>query len=380
MKIQILALERLIEESKQKIANTEKQLRSFNEGVTKLSPVKQASLENALEDASKDYDKYKKMYSEIPEAEIFRHKETERVQKALAKQTYYKLQKMRLKRAKSLKRNQLLEAMMMIDELPDEVNYDDTEIISMSDVIIKYNMREIDVLEKEFKVIKDDFNKRIESLPDEKDLKHFLFLDSYIPIIVLHFSVLVQNIIESIDEYNTAIDKDKRKNKDKDKNKNKDKEKDKKKNKDKDKKKKKNNKEELEKKKFSGLPKYEDWWIEELFKNHQAYFGLYKWKDIVSNICLTQQQRSIWDIIFNNWLMIKKILNGKGENAYDYNYIFDKLIAKYVQLEEELDENNLKSMESIVFNITAREDFTKTRETHNIKNTYFQWKKAKNKK
>ncbi|MCK5110642.1 MAG: hypothetical protein KAQ94_03900 [Arcobacteraceae bacterium] len=345
MEITVLALEKLIEENRLRIANTEKQLKDFTDGITKLSPVKQGSLENSLEAANAEYTKYKNMYSSIPKAEIALQKETVRVQQALAKQTYYKLQKIRLKRNKNLKRNQLLEAMMILDELPDEVNYDDSELVSLSDVVLRNNIREVTVLEKEFDVIKSDFTKRVDALPDDKDLKHFLFLDSYIPIVILHFSILVQNIIESIDEYNESLGEE--------------------------------GKENPKKKTFSGLPKYEDWWIEELFKNHQAYFGLYKWKDIINNICITPQQHIIWDKVFNNWLMIKKILNSKDENSYDYNYIFDELICKYAQLEEELEDDNLKSMETIVCKITIKEDFTKMREEHNINTTYSQWKKRK---
>ena len=33
--------------------------------------------------------------------------------------------------------------------------------------------------------------------------------------------------------------------------------------------------------KFAGFPKYEDWWLKDLWKSHQAYFALYKWKNII---------------------------------------------------------------------------------------------------
>ena len=341
MEVSIFALEKLIAENQEKISNCRKQLQDVQNGKITLSSMKQASVENTLEESSIAYETYKHMYDEIPKEEKDKYKELVRVQEALAKQTYYKMQKIRLKRNKNLTRDQKLEAMMIIDELPEEMNFDDKELLEISQIVIKNNIRKVNDLEGELLEIKSEFNSKINSLPENKDLKHFAFLDTYIPIIILHFSVLVQNINELIVEHNeTNVDK----------------------------------------LKFSGLPKYEDWWIEELFINHQAYFALYKWKDIIKNQCINEQQEIIWNKIFNNWLMVKKILNSKDENAYDYNYIFDQMIEKYVNLEEEVDLNNLESMEEIIKNITSKEDFTKNKYSHNIKTTYYTWKKEKQSK
>ena len=41
----------------------------------------------------------------------------------------------------------------------------------------------------------------------------------------------------------------------------------------------------LKTKTFAGFPKYQDWWIRELWSSHQAYFALFKWKDIINNLC-----------------------------------------------------------------------------------------------
>lgn len=346
MEISIFALEKLIKENEEKISNCTKQMKDLDAGTITLSPMKQASVENTLEEATKSYETYKKLYDDIPQDEKDKQKELVRVQEALAKQSYYKLQKIRLKRNKNLKRNQRLEAMMIIDELPDDIDFDDRELLEISQIVIKNNIREASELEQELSEIKNDFDARLESLEDGKDLKHFTFLDTYIPIIVLHFSSLIKNIQETIEEYN-------------------------------EKEKEKEDESKIKLLTFRGLPRYEDWWIDELFKNHQAYFGLYKWKDIIYNQCITEQQQIIWDKIFNNWLMVKKILNSKDENAYDYNFIFDDMIRKYVELEEEIDMENLESMEKIVFNITKKEDFTKMKTEHNIITTYLQWKIAK---
>ena len=338
MEVSIFALEKLILENKEKISNCTKQLNDLRAGKITVSPMKQASIENTLEESTIAYNTYNEMYNNIPKEEKDKYKELVRVQEALSKQTYYKMQKIRLKRNKNLTRDQRLEAMMIIDELPEDINFDDKELLEISQIVIKNNIRKVNDLENDLLIIKTEFNLKINQLDDNKDLKHFSFLDTYIPIIILHFSSLVQNINELIIEHNEVNEN---------------------------------------KIKFSGLPKYEDWWIEELFINHQAYFALYKWKDIIKNQCINEHQQLIWNKIFNNWLMIKKILNTKDENAYDYNFIFDEMIEKYANLEEELDVSNLESMEEIIKNITKKEDFTKNKSLHNIQTTYYNWKKQK---
>ena len=95
MEISIFALEKLIEENAQKIANCSKQMKDLDAGIISLSPMKIASVENTLEEANKSYETYKKLYDEIPQDEKDKHKELVRVQEALAKQSYYKLQKIR---------------------------------------------------------------------------------------------------------------------------------------------------------------------------------------------------------------------------------------------------------------------------------------------
>ena len=343
MEISIFALEKLILENKENISNCKKQLADLNSGKTVLSSLKQASIENTLERSSIDLENYLAIYEAIPASEKEKFKELQRVQEALQKQSYYKLQKIRMKKSLNITRNQRLEAMMIVDELPESVNFEDKQLIEISEVVIKNNIREAKELEDELVIIKKDFDNEIAALQDNKDLKHFAFLDSYIPIIVLHFKTFIDDIINEIEKYNEEEVK----------------------------------KEDPILKTFSGLPKYEDWWIEELFRNHQAYFALYKWKDIISGLCLTKHEKIIWEKLFNNWLMIKKILNSKEENAFDYNLIFDNMIFKYAKLDEELDINNLKSMEKIIYNITKKEDFTKTRGEHELLTTYLQWKTKK---
>jgi len=336
MNLSIFALEKLIKENEQKMANSKKQLRAIESGEFKVSALKKASVEQALEESTKEYETYKKLYDEIPADQKEQFKELEKVEEALAKQTYYKLQKIRMKKNKNLNRKQILEAMMILDELPNDIHFDDKQLIDVANTIIKNNIREVVTLEEELLAIKDEFVQRTEKIKDHTDQKYFTLLDTYIPILILHFKLFIEDIEESINEHNENNPK--------------------------------------EQKHFDGLPKYEDWWIEELFKNHQAYFALYKWSNIIESLCITQQQKIIWHKLFTNWLSIKKMLNSKEENSYIYTYIFDDMLKKYAQMEEELDLENLKSMEQIIETTIQKENFTIYKKPHDINTTYLQYK------
>lgn len=342
MKVSIYALEKLLLEHEATINAAKKQLKDVESGAIHLSAMKLASVENTLEHSSEEYARYKAIYDEIPNTEIEKYKNLQRVQQALAKQSYYKLQKIRIKRKTNIQRNQRLEAMLVIDELPDEIDFEDDQLIEVAELIVKYNIREVVELEELLIVIKEDFHAQLSKLPDDKDLKQFTFLDYYIPIAVLHMHALFDDVKKSIEEYNQIMG---------------------------------NAQKEHQKKEFNGIPKYEDWWISELFKNHQAYFGLFQWKTAIENICTTDHQKVIWEKVFQSWLLVKKILNNKEENAYDYQLLFDEMLKKYCFMEEELDEKELKSMEETVLEITQKEDFTKTLEKHDIHTPYQQWKK-----
>ena len=290
MDISIFALEKLIKQNEELINNSKKQLRDIEAGVTKVSSMKLASVEKTLEEATKNYEEYKKMYDSIPSDVKKQYEEQQRVQEALAKQTYYKLQKIRMKKNKNLTRVQKLEAMMVLDELPDDVNFDDNQLVEISYTIIKNNIREAVELEDELIKIKEEFITKVRSIEDGTDQKYFTLIDTYIPIIILHFSALFKDVEEKIAQYNEENPQDK--------------------------------------KFFKGFPKYEDWWFEELWKNHQAYFALYKWSKIIENQCITKQQKIIWNKIFPNWISIKKMLNNKEENTYHYNLCFDEMLMK----------------------------------------------------
>ena len=185
-------------------------------------------------------------------------------------------------------------------------------------------------LEKKLIEIKKDFEEHTKNLKDE-NIKELVSLTSQVTIVILHFHVLLDNINENIEEDNLPA--------------------------------------------FKGLPKFEDWWIAELWTNHQAYYGLYKWKSIISNLCISNNQKRAWEIIFSNWLSIKKILNGKGVLGYHYNYAFDTVMRNHSTLEEELATNSLKSMKSLMEKLVETEDFTKLSEDHKLVTDYVLFKR-----
>jgi hypothetical protein len=351
MDISIYALEKIIAEHEENIANASKQLKDLEAGKIELSALKIASVENTLEHSQSELTRYKEIYDAIPEDEKEKFRQQHRIQEGLAKQSYYKLQKIRLKRNSNIKRNQLLESMLVIDELKHDIHFEDDQLIEVADVIIKYNIREVVELETLLIEIKEEFEKQKESISDDEDLKSFALLDAYIPIIILYFHVFIEDIKKSITLFNeTQAQINEKEQKDT---------------------------QNIQEKVFKGLPKYEDWWFEELFKNHQAYFALYKWKEGIENMCLSEHQKVIWYKIFNNWVAIKKILNNKEENGFEYTYLFDSLMSKYVELEEELEMQNLESMDKIILQMTQKQDLSKYKDKHSYSTTYLQYKKLK---
>jgi len=347
MKVSIYALEKLIKEHESNIANASRHIRDMEAGKITLSPLRVALNERTLEHSTAEYEKYKAIYDAIPEKEKEDARNLKAAQELLAKESYYKLQKIRLKRDKNLERNQRLEAMMILDEIPEDIHFDDAQLIEVAHTILKYNIRESVELVAELGVIRDEFEKKLDGLKDKEDLKHFNFLDTYIPIIILDFSSLTKSIEEAVILYNEKAKETM------------------------------NDKEPTPLINFNGFPKYEDWWFEELFHNHHAYFSLYFWKERIKEICITEQQKELWEKIFSNWLMIKKILNTKDENAYDYNFIFDEMLKKYTKIEEEFDETVIEKDSKELLNEMKKVNLSKISSKHQDTTVYHNWKNTK---
>jgi hypothetical protein len=75
--------------------------------------------------------------------------------------------------------------------------------------------------------------------------------------------------------------------------------------------------------------------------------------------------------------MIKKILNSKDENAYDYNFIFDDMIKKYSKIEEEFDIIAMETNEKQLIGEMKRADITKKLVDHDNTTMYHKWKNTK---
>ncbi|MEA3512020.1 MAG: hypothetical protein U9R37_00315 [Campylobacterota bacterium] len=330
----IIALEELIKENEQRVTSIKKQLASHESGENKLSYMVKASAETNLQEYSEHLEKHKTMLAELMTKDLVELEKKEKIKEAIERKNYYHFQKTRIKRNNTRSNDEKIEAMMIIDELPDDLTFEDDEIFDIAVKTIKLHLRVHEELHDQLKDIKEEFENIIKDIQkDEENIDDIVMLNAYIPIVVLHFSVLILNIKENIDT------------------------------------------EELSP--FRGLPRFNDWWIEELWKSHQAYFGLYKWKSIISNMCITTDQKNAWEIIFQNWLSIKKMINNKGTLGFRYNFAFDHLMRKFVELEEELDINNIERMDKIIQNITEKEDFTSVAKEHNISTNYMLFKKEK---
>ena len=329
---EIIALEKMIEDEEKRIAFARHQLGEHESGTNKLTAMIKASTETKLEESLVSLELHHSMLDKLLAQDIEKLEEDERLKEAIKRKNYFKYQKVRLKRDIVSSNDEKLEAMMIIDELPSEVQFEDKELFDLAQKTIELNLRVHEGLDKELNEITKKFNELLKNCKDS-DISEITLLNTQIPILILHFSVLLSNILENIEERNLA--------------------------------------------EFHGFPKYEDWWITELWSSHQAYFGLYKWKDIVSNLCISSDQKRAWEVIFANWIFVKKMLNGKGKLAYEYNFAFDTLLKDFAKLEEELSNPNILAMESIVEKITAKEDFSTVNDTHNIITPYLIFKRKR---
>ncbi|MEA3384589.1 MAG: hypothetical protein U9Q20_07980 [Campylobacterota bacterium] len=325
----IIALQDMIKQEEKRSTILKRQLSDHESGINKLTILQKSSTETSLENTNQNLEIHRKMLEQLTAADLQELEEKERIEEAIKKRNYYKYQKVRLKRDLVRSNDTKLEAMYILDELPEEIEFEDNELFELAQKSIELDLSLHEQLEKEFQAIKKDFNTLLKEC-NEEDIKELAILNSQIPIVVLHFYVLLSNI-----KANREIDK---------------------------------------LPPISGFPKFEDWWIDELWYNHKAYFGLYKFKSIVKKMCTTKEQEVTWDNVFNNWIFIKKLINNKGLLGFKYNFAFDSLMVKYGEFEEELDIKNLKSMEKIIDKLIKKADLEKTKKKHNINTSYLQYK------
>ncbi|WP_419766289.1 MAG: hypothetical protein ACNI28_05875 [Arcobacter sp.] len=397
----IIALETLIKENEAKIVLHKEQIKNHEAGINKLSRVSFASAENSLEVSTELIEKYKKMLAQLLTMDEKELEEKERLVFLAERKKYFDAQPSRIKLNIEQSNDKKLEVLRIIEELPTDINFDDKELFEIATKSLEMSLSDLNDISSKLADIRSEFQ-AIKKQIDEEDLQEIATIDFLLPIVVLHFYVLSSNIIQNINEGNEKVLQKKEMilkgktvkleeiTKSLEKNEKLLKEKQSEKNSD---------KEEIEKiesiikslnnefnkineifipevktKTFSGFPKYQDWWIKELWVSHQAYFALFKWKEIISNLCITTEQKKAWSIIFDRWVFIKKLLNDKGKLAYDYHYAFDSLMSTYGGIEEELEIKNIESMEVIISEITKKEDFSKNVGFHNVNTSYLQFK------
>jgi len=324
-------LENKIKLSESRISLAQKQLIDHENGTLSLSMMVQASTELTIEKNTFLLNKYKQKLRKLKAKDIKEIEIDEKNKDFIRENNYFKYQVQRLKHVKGKSQKEIDEALYILDELPFELKLEDIDIFTISHKSSELFLGIHSDLDDELMEIKSEFLFLVDN--DFNDTNNELKLLNYrIPIVILQLRILLQNIRENLDDAK------------------------------------------LNKKKFTGLPKFEDWWIQELWINYQAYMGLFRWKQVVLNLCISTEQKRAFEIIFKNWILIKKILNTKGSFAYFYNYAFDEMICKYAELEEEYEEVNLDKMRDIVVKITDEEDFTTVSKEHDIMTPYMKFK------
>ncbi|MCJ8327547.1 MAG: hypothetical protein MJK08_10660 [Campylobacterales bacterium] len=343
-----IALEELIEENEKKASFSKSNLDKHESGEIRLSAISKASSENSFEIANNKVAKYKSMLAELQTDEGQEVSKKRKLIIAARRKRYFDSQSSRIKVGKEQDNDVKLAALRIIAELPTDVHFEDDKLFEIAIKSVELKLPELnellDVLEK----IKKEFSSLIKNC-EKENIQEMATIDYLIPIIVLHFYILTSNIKENIEDLNEKMllefeNKTRKVRK------------------------------EI---RFTGFPKYQDWWIRELWLSHQAYFALFKWKSIINKQCITLEQKKAWSIIFDRWVFIKKMLNDIGSLSYNYHYAFDTLLSKYGNLDEELDEKNISSMEHIIKEITEKEDFSKNFEFHNVVTPYLKFKHKK---
>jgi hypothetical protein len=326
----IIALEDMIKENESVIKSIKKQLANHASGESKLSYMGLASaetnLENALAKVAKQKERLKELMS-LDHAELL---EKEKIKDAIERQNYLDFQTIRIKRDVTASNDLKLEAMSILDEVGQECMIEDSELFEIAETSLSLNLTQHVDLDKKYREIKNAFETFLKKIDDE-NIKDLGILNFRAILTILQMNVLYTNIQEVITE--------------------------------------------KELRPFPGFPKFEDWWIKELWRNHNAYYALFKWKDIIENLCNTSEQKRTWKRIFTNWLSLKRILSQKGVLGYHYNYMFDTIMREHTSLEEELATKSLKSMDALTKKLIAKVDFSIESPKHNIITDYVIFKR-----
>lgn len=325
----IETLEKRIKSLTSHIQQSSKQIKDDDSGEKKISLIVRASAELSIEKNEFLLKKYQYKLKKLLEKDIKSVLDEEKTKEEIRERNYFKYQAKRIQRDKSKTFQEIENALIIIDELPEDFKIEDKVLFQIGHKSHEVFLEIHSDLDDDLIEIKNEFLELVESHFDDTNLE-LKMLNYRIPILILQLQVLVRNIRENIEEENL--------------------------------------------KSFKGLPKFHDWWINELWTSHQAYMGFFKWKQIILDMFVTSEQKKSFEVFFKNWILVKKILNVKGESAYVYNNAFDQLIHKYAELEDECNEANLSSLKNIVSKITKKEKFTTVSSNHNQITPYMKFK------
>jgi len=313
----IIALEKIVKDLEVRIAISKGQLARHNSGEERLTLLAEASADNSLETNTPLLDEYRKLMKKLVKFEKLDSYEHRRLRSAVERKKYYKYNVKKVKKQKLRENDERIEAAMIIDELPEEIILENQELFEMS----TRNMHQ-------YLIFSDESKSELNDIQEE-----FNTLIYMIPILIFHFIVFVKNIIDS-----------------------------------------KNNESEDKISELDFFPKYHDWWINELWESHISYFSLMKWKNDVAKACMERKQEKAWTILFNNWIFVKTLVSEKSELAFEYQYIFDSLLNKYVKLESELDKQIVKDSKKEMQSYIASEDLLSLLPQHHVLTPYVNYK------
>jgi len=335
MKVMV-ALELIIKDLQVRISIAKAQLIRDETGEEKLSLLAKSSAENSLELHQPLIAKYKKMLKELEKFEKLDCYEHRRLRAAIQRKKYYKFNKIQnrdaVKKIKFRENDEIIESATIIDELPEEFVFNKTELFEIASQNLENYLGFDKNAPKELQRIQDEFNNLIKRFTDE-NIKSLELLNYMIPIVIFHFSVFKKNMIE----FNFG-DQD-----------------------------------------MDFFPKYHDWWIEELWESHLSYFALCEWKNSITTSCVENDYKKAWEIIFNNWIFIKTLINEKSQLAFEYQYIFDSLINKYVGLESELNIDMIGYKKNELQKSLKDKKLSPLKSSHQLITNYINYKLSNNK-
>jgi len=332
----MVALEKMIAELELRIKVARGQLSRHNSGEEKLTRLAESSAENSLEKHIPILERYKNILKEFEKIEKLDSYEHRRLRAAIERKKYYKYNKKEhnKQKVKYKDNDERIEAAMIIDELPEEILLDSEELFHIASESLKEHIPFPNDANKNLLKIQAEFNQLIKNFTDEH-IKSLELLNYMIPIVIFHFEIFKQSIIEE------QLNDNKEKTLD-----------------------------------LDFFPKYHDWWISELWSSHIAYFSLFRWKKKILKLCKTENQQNAWKILFHNWIFVKTLLSEKSNPAFEYQYIFDTLMNNSVELRSELDATIVKNSREKMKKFITNENLFTLHDDHHVLTPYVKYKKS----